>query len=170
MRYVGLALVTAVVCLGVAWGYVSRIPSIKVEAARAEMIAQAGGANRFLHQALPDADWRMVVRPSPDLLYSSLAYDLADGPVEFIFPPHDDYWSVQLIDLHTSSFAHTSGAAGTTEPTRVVLAERAIPGEEQVVLAPTTRGVILLRYLVRDPAADVPALDVLRREVVVRPL
>jgi hypothetical protein len=167
MRYAALALVTALIGIGVFWYSVVRLPSAKVEAARAEMIAQAGGPNRLLHQPLPDADWRLVVRPSTDLLYSALAYDLAEGPLELTFPPHDDYWSVQFIDLHTSSFAHVGGAAGTTEPTRVVLADNTLPGEEQVILAPTTRGVVLLRYLVRDPATDVPALDVLRREAVV---
>lgn len=169
MRYLVLVVVVALAWLGLALRFVTHLPVAKVEAASAEMIAQAGGPNRLLHQPLPDAQWRTIVRPSTDLLYSALAYDLVDGPVELIFPPHDDYWSVQFIDLHTSSFAHAGGATGSTEPSRVVLAEHGIPGEERIVLAPTTRGVMLLRYLVRDPATDVPALDILRREVVVRP-
>jgi uncharacterized membrane protein len=120
------------------------------------MAHRAGGVNRILHTPRPTAAARGVVRPSPDLFYSTCAFDLdaAGGAVRVHargMPA--TYWSVSAFDADTDNFYvvndRKTGAAGVDF---LIIAPGAfIDGTKlPVVVAPTTRGIVLFRTLISD--------------------
>ncbi len=167
MRYLLLMLATAAVILAAVSTAVLRYPARQAGRAMEGLAEIAGGVNRFHHERLPDETWRTIVRPSPDLLYSAMVFDLRAGPLRLTFPHHADYWSAQFIDPRTSTFANVGNSAGVTGPTRVFLTLKdKTAGEGRVIHSPEAQGVLILRYLVRKPD-DISALDRLRRMTLV---
>lgn len=99
---------------------------------------------------------RGVVRPSPDLAYSTCVYDLTDGPilVEAAPSPDGGYASVSVFDARTDNIA-VYDTTRHPEGIRFVLARKdqsrgftGIPGPgSEVVWARYNRGIILDRRL-----------------------
>ncbi len=128
-------------------------------------LAGAGGVNTMLHGARATDASRAVVRPSPDLLYSTCVYDLdkAGGRLRV----HADgmprtYWSVSAFDAHTDNFTvlddrHARG--GAFDVTLAGPDAVAHPGD---IRSPTARGVILVRTLI-ESEARLAAIDAARR-------
>ena len=71
---------------------------------------EPGGAvpvNTFKHlQAFPNGDFREIVRPNFDTLYSTAWLDLSKGPVVLTVPPGiDRYFLLPMMDMWTNVFA-----------------------------------------------------------------
>jgi hypothetical protein len=103
--------------------YVYLYPLVTMEVSRRQLtntVEPTGShapANRFAHvRAFPAADFREVVRPNFDTLYSSAWLDLADGPVVVSAGEVADgrYYELPMYDMWTDCFAapgtRTSGA------------------------------------------------------------
>jgi uncharacterized membrane protein len=93
---------------------------------------------------------RGVVRPSPDLAYSTCVYDLSQGPVRISAAPTpgQGYVSVSVFAANTDNIAVFDT---TRKPDGIdfVLAregQQAPPGAE-VVISPSDRGIVLDRRL-----------------------
>jgi uncharacterized membrane protein len=126
--------------------------------------------NQPLHRGLPKAGEPSVVRPSPDLLYTFIAYDLSEKPLRLRAPvPGDTYWSLSFYAANTDNFFHINDREAKDGRVEVVLAG---PGQgsfesggAQVVVSPSTKGVILVRILVKDQA-EVEKLAAVQKQLV----
>lgn len=97
-----------------------------------------GPANAFTHlEAFPPGDFRDVVRPNYDTLYSVAWLDLTDGPVVVSAPDTAGrYYMLPLLDMWTDVFAVVgSRTTGTGEGDHCVVP----PGWHGEVPAGTTR-------------------------------
>lgn len=118
----------------------------------------AGPPNQFNHiRQYPDADFRAVVRPNFDTLYSSAWLDLTHGPVLLEVPDTDDrYFMLPMIDMWTDVFANpgkrTSGTGAQkyliVGPGKVGL----LPQDVPVINAPTPYVWIIGRTQTNGPA------------------
>ncbi len=112
-----------------------------------------GGVNVMRFGKRPTSDSRGVVRPSPDLLYSSCVYDLSNGPVRVTASGMPDtYWSVSLFDADTDNFYvlnDRQAKAGAVDFTIVDAHADRVP-RGTVVHSPTRRGLVLFRTLIDD--------------------
>lgn len=128
-------------------------------------VASVGGINRMTHAPIVTAKARTIVRPSPDLLYSSCPFDLANGPVLIDIVPVDaPYWSLSVFDAETNvAFVENNLGAGAA-PLHVALlaARQAAPSGYRPVAMKPGRGVALLRILI-DRQAPITAFDRARR-------
>ena len=83
-----------------------------------------------------------------ELLYSIAVFDLSAGPLCVSMPAYDDYWSMQVLSEDADNVAWRSGMGGESA--------------QQFVLDAPARGVVVLRWLVRNET-DRARVDALRR-------
>ncbi len=137
-------------------------------AAAARRLAASGGTNAFAHSPLATSASRAVVRPSPDLAYSSCVVDLSGGPVRVAVPALPArYWSLSVFDARTDVAFVANNVERRGAPIAIVLAKagQATPPGSTVVTLEGNRAIALVRALVEDRAAF-PALDRARRGAV----
>ncbi|MFC6600248.1 DUF1254 domain-containing protein [Kitasatospora paranensis] len=94
--------------------YVYLYPLVMMDVTRRQSAAVRAGVkpgygppNQFHHlRAFPPADFRAVVRPNFDTLYSNAWLDLTSGPVELhVADTADRYYMLPLMDMWTDVFA-----------------------------------------------------------------
>lgn len=118
-------------------------------------IASNAPINRFTHQPPVRAEQQFVVRPSPDLLYSTCPYDLTAGPLEITaVPVPGRYSSISVFDARTDVAFVRNDKQMAGQAMRVVLA---LPGQKTPAGTETIRvryatGIILQRVLLADPS------------------
>jgi len=123
---------------------------------------------RVLYPPLTTAASRQIVLPSPDLAYALCVYDLRQGPVDVdAAPAWPGYWSVALYADNTDNYLVRNDRAASTRPVhwRLALAEKtgaatadaATASGRELVLAPSARGLLLLRVLVADRHGEATA-------------
>lgn len=138
-------------------------PGVLMGAAMAKL--DRAGVNRFTHGPLATDRSRIIVRPSPDLAYSSCPFDLSDGPVLVeVAPAPAPYWSLSVFDQRTDTAFVRNNRDSAGKPVRIVLARdgQAVPAGLETLRLEHDRGVALIRILVesRDRFA---AIDRARR-------
>ncbi len=129
-------------------------------------VASAGGINRMTHAPIVTAQSRAIVRPSPDLLYSSCPYDVGVGPVLIdVLPIDAPYWSLSVFDTLTNTAFVRNNGQTAGQPLHVALVRKgqAVPRGYYPVMPAGTRGVALIRVLI-DRNADIAAIDRARRQ------
>ncbi|CAN5559368.1 DUF1254 domain-containing protein [soil metagenome] len=123
----------------------------------------SGPPNHFSHmRAFPTADFRAVVRPNFDTLYSSAWLDLTAGPVKLTAPDTDDrYYMLPLIDMWTDVFANPGKrSTGTAAGEWVIVGpgyDGTLPADLPVIVAPTPYVWIIGRTQTNG-VADYPAV------------
>jgi uncharacterized membrane protein len=132
----------------------------------------AGGMNRMTHGPLATSKARAIVRPSPDLAYSSCPFDLSAGPVRVVAPPvPSPYWSLSVFDARTDvAFVRNNRETGG-KGLNIVLARpgQAVPPGATVVRVNGERGIALVRILVEDRNRFAP-IDRARRAATCGPV
>ena len=64
-----------------------------------EVVAEKAPVNQFIHSvALADAQFRTVVTPNVDTIYSQVWYDLSEEPMVYELPKTDRFCKVQVLD------------------------------------------------------------------------
>lgn len=150
--------------------YVYLYPLVTMEVTRRQLVNTPvdtkpgfGPPNAFHHiRQFPPADFRAVVRPNFDTLYSSAWLDLTDGPVLIDLPDSADrYYMVPMLDMWTDVFATLGKRTTGTGPQTVVVVgpdhRGEIPPASQVVRAPTPFVWVIGRTQTNGPA-DYPAV------------
>ena len=130
-----------------------------------EKMSLAGPPNQFHFGPRTTSHARAVVRPSPDLAYSSCVYDLSHGPilVSAAPTPGGGYVSLSVFDARTDNVA-VFDSLSHPDGIRFVLAMpgQAVPADLAVARSPSARGIILDRR--QAPSAEAFALaDAARR-------
>jgi len=131
-------------------------------------MSRVAGVNAIAHGQRPTSRSRGVVRPSPDLFYSSCVYDLdaAHGAVHVHASDMPaSYWSVSVFDANTDNFYvlnDRQAKGGVVDFLLIAPGTFADGTRLPVVSAPTRRGIVLFRTLINDET-KVVEIDAARR-------
>ncbi|WP_295444266.1 DUF1254 domain-containing protein [Sphingorhabdus sp. EL138] len=129
-------------------------------------VGKQGAANQFAFAAMTTADNQTIVRPSPDLSYSTCVFDVSKGPVLVdVQPVPGHYWSVSIFDARTDVAAVRSDRDTKGKAARLALvkAGQTAPAGYEPVRVGYDRGLVLIRILVA-PASTFPTIDAIRRK------
>jgi hypothetical protein len=116
-----------------------------------------GQANQFHHiRAFPSADFRAVVRPNFDTLYSSAWLDLTAGPVIVHVPDTDDrFYMLPMLDMWSDVFANPGKRTTGTAAQEFVVTGPGyggeLPADLPVIAAPTPHIWIIGRTQTNGP-------------------
>lgn len=164
-----LPIIVGLIAMAVAWqGTLVATPYVLMSAAM-KRIGNADGngrANVFAFGPMAAADRQPIVRPSPDLVYSSCVFDLSQGVVLVdVEPVPDRYWSISIFDARTDVAAVRSDRDTGGKPARLALlrkGQKAPQGYEPVELE-HDKGIALMRILLSDPS-EYAAIDAIRHK------
>jgi len=149
-------------------------PSVIMAIAVNRLEDRAGGVNTLFHAPRITEEARDVVRPAPDLAYSTCAYDVSNGALRLVLPQSEDYSSVSLFDDATNNFfaLNDREVTGAAQEIWVVALDADMPmapSDVVVVSAPSKQGIVLFRRVI--PSDDAWArVDAERRNAVCEPL
>lgn len=113
--------------------------------------------NTIIHAPPTSADFRRVVRPSPDLLYSACGYDVSERPLRITaVVPGDTYFSISAFSANTDNFFALNDRQVKSKQMEIILVKKGTDypgaGSAKVVETPTDRGIVLFRMLIKDRA------------------
>lgn len=134
-------------------------------------LRRMGKPNSMHFGTRPTALSRMVVRPSPDILYASCPFDLSSGALRVTASvPHSTYWSVSAFDSASNNFfvRNNREVAGDTLELLLLRRGQTLPSsdhalERVMVFAPSQRGLLLFRTVIDDDL-HLPTLETLLRQ------
>lgn len=132
-----------------------------------------GPVNEMIHMPPTTADSRAVVRPSPDLLYSAIIYDVSRKPLLIEAAIPETYWSISFFANNTDNyFVENDHDIGAPTGRFILVGKGQRPPDDstaRIVEAQSDKGAILLRSLVRD-AARIDDLIAVQKQANCRPL
>jgi len=169
MRWLVGVLLGAVVVHFVA---VAALPYAIMRAAMGRM--QRAATNELAHSPLATAESRGIVRPSPDLAYSSLVFDVSECALEVRVPLTAPYTSLSGFAANTDNFFAVNDlgtSAKVIGELQVVLwgptlrASWDAVGDARIVHSPSDRGILLVRRVVPSQTAFAE-IDAARRRAV----
>ncbi len=120
------------------------------------LLARDAGANTMSHAQRASADSRLIVRPSPDLLYSTCPYDLAKAHGALRVHAQGmpaTYWSVSAFDATSGNFfVRNDRAAKGGGIDFLIIAPGTFVDDTRlpVVVSPSERGIVVFRTLIND--------------------
>ncbi len=140
-------------------------------------IGDTGSGGVFL-PPMTDASQRRIVMPSPDLLYAVCPFDVSRAPLRIRADPKaPGYWSIALYAANSDDFFVINDRQAGGRPVDLVLAgpsayatAAALPEGATLVAAPSARGMLLMRVLVADYAAQREPLEAARATLRCEPL
>ena len=162
--WLGPLLVGLIVAAATAWAAIAYAPYGLMNVAM-ERLGQ-GGVNTMSYGNLATPERQPVVRPSPDLAYSSCPYDLSTGPVAIdVTPVPGRYSSLSLFDAATDVIFVRNDVEAGGKPYRIIVARdgQVVPAGAEVVRTNHDRGIALIRLLLKDPG-EITGLDAARRQ------
>jgi uncharacterized membrane protein len=112
--------------------------------------------NKIIHEPPITSDFRKVVMPSPDLLYSACIYDLSEGALLIkAVVPEDTYWSVSFYASNTDNYFVINDRSVEKREVKLLL----VSGEKhpeiegaKLVISPTEKGIVIFRIFI--PSED----------------
>lgn len=129
-------------------------------------LSDRGGLNTMSYGQLATAASQPIVRPSPDLAYSSCPFDLSDGPVRITFVPvADRYSSLSIFDARTDVVFVRNDLQASGKPVSVVIAREGqkVPDTVETIRVRYDRGIALVRLLLANPG-EIAQFEAIRRQ------
>ena len=141
-------------------------PNLLMAGAMKKISAGGRGVNQFIFAPRVSEKSRQVVRPSPDLLYSTCVYDLSKGPLKVHEAPWTDYVSLSVFQANSDNIfvMNDRQSPGGID---IVVAKKgqATPQGARVVISPSDKGIILDRRLAPTEEASLKADQARRADV-----
>jgi uncharacterized membrane protein len=131
-------------------------------------IIDRDGKNTIHHSPRPTSESRIVVAPSPDLIYSVASFDVSETPLHINAPLTGSYMSLSLYAKNSDNFYVQNDTQVDAGQFDVVLIgpktpEPVVKGA-RLVRSPSPTGIVLFRYFVgRD--SEVEKIESLRRQI-----
>ena len=156
MRWLRWTVFTLVLAAVIHYITIASAPSIIMS--RVLTVIEKTSKNSINFSERPSAASRAIVRPSPDLLYSTCLYDVSRAPMKIVTgAPTDTYWSVAFYADNTDNFFVLNDKQANQKPATIILIGQGqtLPPQEAgviVVSAPTSKGLVLFRTLINSDA------------------
>lgn len=163
-RWLGPIMLGILVSLVVGYLAIAALPFGLMEGAVRKL--SGSGINQMAYGNLANPARQPVVRPSPDLAYSSCPYDLSAGPLLINHAPIEGrYNSLSIFDAATDVIFVRNDVEAGGKPYRIMLAreDQSVPDGVEVVRTAHDRGIALIRILLKDPS-EFRGLDAARRQ------
>jgi uncharacterized membrane protein len=144
---------TLALAVGFHYGTIVAYPRLLMSLAERKLSAEIG-KNVVRHRGGPNPAHRIVVSPSPDLIYSVIVFDLSEAALHITAPITGTYMSLSLYAENTDNFFVMNDRQVTGGKFDIVLAgqevkDTPIPGA-QLVRSPSKTGIALIRYFIGD--------------------
>jgi len=163
-----------------AYVYLYSLVTMEITRRQLTNVAEPTGAsappNTYAHvRAFPTADFKAVVRPNFDTLYSSAWLDLRDGPIVVSSPEDTDgrYYELPMYDMWTDAFAvpgqRTSGTGAAHWAVVPPGWNGTLPDDVERIDAPTPIIWIIGRTQTNGPA-DYPKVHAFQDGLALTPL
>lgn len=155
--------------------YIYGYPLVALEKKKRSALQNKRPLNQFHHlQSLPDAEYRGVVSPNHDTLYSAAYLDLTQGPLVLHVPDFGErYYTIQLMDAWTNSFDYIgTRTTGTKEGKFVIVGPNwkgDLPANMTVIKSPTNTVLAGGRILI-EGETDIPNVTALQKQMTLSPL
>lgn len=137
------------------------------------LVSRRAPVNTLYHGEPITAQNEIVVRSSPDIIYSIGAFDLSDGPLRVAAPLTGAYMSLSCYQMNTDCFFVRNDRQVEEPGFDLVLygphhdPPLNAPGER--VQSPTNRGILLFRNFIGD-GARMQAIEAARLRATIAPL
>ena len=150
LTYVLIFLIIFTISSASAWFFtVQQSPEKVMERIENSISGRAGGFNSCFHFRKYGPHNGTVKRSNPDVLATSMAYDVSEGGVRISGPSWMHYWSLSLYQHNTDNIYILSESDIKTNAFEVLILAK---GRKQppnfkgeVVYSPTTTGVAIIR-------------------------
>ncbi len=111
--------------------------------------------NRFIHAlSLANADFKNVVTPNVDTIYSQVFYDLSNDSLILEFPKTDRFCTVEVMDAYTNCISIIDAAKFESESEKYIFiregSDDTAPEGVKTVKSPTDIGWIIVRTICSD--------------------
>lgn len=149
--------------------YVYGYPLILMDKTKRVMLPDTTRINHFTHSSVfPDHEFRNVVRPNNDTLYSIAWLDLEQEPVVLSVPNTDGrYYVMPLMDASTNVFATIGKRTTGTQAGKYLLSgpnwSRHVPSDLIHVRSPTN-SVWVIGRIQTNTLSDVTAVQALQKQ------
>ena len=133
-----------------------------------EVVNEKAPVNQFIHSvALADAQFRTVVTPNVDTIYSQVWYDLSEEPMVYELPETDRFCKVQVLDgwTNTAAVLDKAGAYAITLSTW----EGELPEGVTRIDVPTSMAWSITR-IVLSGEEDLPNVYAIQEKMKLMPL
>jgi uncharacterized membrane protein len=122
-------------------------PKIIMHVAMKKLSENGRTINSLAHSPRINQSRRIVVRPSPDLLYSVCVYDLSVGDLEIVMHPTSNYYSLSLYDDTTNNFYVKNDSELIGRTAKFILSRSDASNESNFINVPTDKGIAVIRRL-----------------------
>ncbi|CAI8871838.1 DUF1254 domain-containing protein [Brevibacillus sp. IT-7CA2] len=155
-----------------AQAFIYGYPLVAMEKKKLQSLQQNRNVNQFYHhQSLPGADYRGVVSPNHDTLYSAAFLDLTQGPLILHVPDFNTrYYTIQFMDAWTNSFEYIGTRTTGTKAGKYMIVgpdwEGSPPADMNVIKSPTNTVLAGGRILI-EGEKDIPKVTALQKQTTI---